>query len=176
MGTLAPQHGKLRVLAMDHQRSPQERICLERTLSFQTFAAIALRKGPLLIRLPALFGRRDQFHALGSPGSRRPQAGRAQDHEAAARGCGLREATRPVGRRRCGDALPVGARSVPARAPGRTLCSPGSYGPGERRPPVSGPVGERGPRVPDLRALQVPLRDGPPQGRAAGAGLERKAA
>lgn len=38
---------------------------------------------------------------------------------------------------------------------------------GSREPP-----GERGPTAPGLRALQVPLRDGPPQGRAAGTGLE----
>lgn len=138
MGTLAPQHGKLRVLAMDHQRSPQERIFLERTLSFQTFAAIALRKGPLLIRLPALFGRRDQFHALGSPGSRRPQAGSAQDTRWRP---GAAVCAKRLGPSGAGTAA-TRFRSVPARARGVPSAHPeaaarGKDGLGCRGPSVS---------------------------------------
>lgn len=63
-------------------------------------------------------------------------------------------------------------RSVPPAPRGVPSAHPEATARGKEALWRRDPPGERGPRVPDLRALQVPLRDGPPQGRAAGTGLE----
>ena len=51
-----------------------ERIFLERTLSFQMFTAIVIRKWPLLIRLSALLGRKEASSTLWAhPGADAPR-------------------------------------------------------------------------------------------------------